>query len=97
MSKQRSCTGTAAVLDGMQPGLWQEPQQSSRRDAIAVFASAAALLSATPAWALLGIGEGQEKLDAYTSDTVGGAVPGASMNERGHAASGTQHVPEQYR
>ncbi len=30
----------------------------------------AALLSAAPARAFLGIGEGQEKLDAYTSDTV---------------------------
>lgn len=56
--------------DGVRHLPQQEPRQSSRRDAIAVFASAAALLSATPAWALLGIGEGQEKLDAYTSDTV---------------------------
>jgi photosystem II Psb27 protein len=47
----------------------QDFQCSSRREVVATVASAAALLSATPAWAFLGIGEGQEKLDAYNSDT----------------------------
>lgn len=48
----------------------QEPQQTSRREVVGVLASAAALLSAAPARAFLGIGEGQEKLDTYTEDTV---------------------------
>jgi photosystem II Psb27 protein len=47
----------------------QEPQHTSRREAVGVLASVAALLSAAPAGAFLGIGEGQEKLDTYTEDT----------------------------